>query len=126
MGEPDSDGKFKFEEEMAEERIDPDDVSVGGLVNLGSIRGGNDELSYYHTVVPAHTNEGARYLHRLGTTTICLSGLEEAMRLYRCTVAMPIASIQFDGQDKVRFSEEAPQSSTPTSSLHPGSSSLHQ
>jgi hypothetical protein len=126
MGEPDSDGKFKFLEEMAEERVETNDTGVRGLVNLGSIRGGNDEISYHHTVVPAHTFEGARYLHRLGTATICLSSLEEAMRLYRCTVAVPIASIQFDGQDKVYFYEEAPQSSTPTSSLDPGSSSLHQ
>lgn len=126
MGESDSDGKFKFTEKMAEERVDRDSTTISGLVNLGSIRGGNDEISYYHTVVPAHTVEGARYLHRLGTRTICLSNLEEAVRLYRCTVAIPIESIQFDGQEKVEFSEKAPQSSTPTSSLHPGSSSLHQ
>lgn len=117
IGEPDSDGKFKFEEEMAEERIDPDDASVGGLVNLGSIRGGNDELSYYHTVVPAHTDEGARYLHRLGTRTICLSSLGEALRLYRCTAAMPIVSIEFGGQQKTQFLEVISLSSALTPSL---------
>ncbi len=47
---------------------------------------------YRHNVVPAYQKESATYLHKLGDEgPICLSGLNKAMSLYRCTVAHPTA-----------------------------------
>ncbi|MDQ5913743.1 MAG: hypothetical protein QG623_362 [Patescibacteria group bacterium] len=103
IGKAGEDKHFRFSEETEERTLDPADVTVAQPINLGSIRGGNDEITYCHTVVPAHTPEGATYLHRLGIKTVCLSSLTEAMGLYRCTVAHPMASIQFDGQERVVF-----------------------
>ncbi len=94
---------FKFEEQTEKRAVRHNDTNVASPLNLGGVQDWDNLVAYTHTVVPAHGPTTARYVHRLGTQTLCFSTLPEAMRLYEAAVAHPMRWIEFEGQERFEF-----------------------
>ena len=86
------DGQVKFDEETLEDEVGCDDIEITNPVNIG--RKFSIGVTFVHTVLPAHGEGEARYMHKLGDKgPICLSGLADAMRMYQCDTANEMTSL---------------------------------
>lgn len=85
-----------IQEEDASFVITREEVQVGPLdrpsmpVDLAAEDPNTSLLSYEHMIYPAHTAEQSQYVHKIGRGPLCLSGLEDALRISRLTIAHPI------------------------------------
>lgn len=86
---PDATGHFRFHTITSPTEISDQDISNMLPLNLG------DPHSYWHSVVPAHQEQTARYVQKLGDTgPLCLSGLQAARRIYKAKVARPMTDLR--------------------------------
>ncbi len=89
-------GHYKVVDESGDRPVDPSDTSQDHIVNIG--RGYHDmEFRVVHSAVPAHTTEGAQYLHKLGDSgPLCLSGLKDAINIFHGSGAFPMISYRLE------------------------------
>ncbi len=89
-------GNYKVVDETGDQPVDPGDINQDSIVNIG--RGFHDqEFGFVHTAVPAHTNEEALYIHKLGDTgPLCLSGLRDVINIFYGSAAFPMISYELE------------------------------
>lgn len=80
-------GMMPYSTEKSGKQVDPYDTSVNQPVNLYMPETELNNGSWNHIVVPAHTTEGAMYIHKLGAGPLCISGLTKALEMYSCDSA---------------------------------------
>jgi len=86
---PDATGHFRFHTTTNPTEIADQDISNVLPLNLGDTR------RYWHSVVPAHQEQTALYIQKLGDTgPLCLSGLQAARRIYKAKVAHPMTDLR--------------------------------
>ncbi len=77
LGQSQTDGRFIFEDTTLPVNINSDDLTNSYPLNLGI------DFIYEHSVYPAHHNDAAAYLQKLGDIgPVCLSTLDAAKEMY--------------------------------------------